>query len=98
MRPIDRGPLSKEENGIETKIKNYQSKRTDLTLALGQYSCYCYLKLPSAAAVEYIQPKSFNRDLEPERRNLLLSCPNRNSNKGSKAINMNENNQPSLLE
>lgn len=89
MRPIDRGPLPKENNGIEKKFKNYQSIRADLILALGQYCCYCNLKLPSALAVEHIQPKSLNRDLELEWTNLLLSCPNCNSHKGSKAININ---------
>ena len=80
MRPVDKG----EAPQVYAK---YEDAKVDLVARLGKYCSYCERRIPTNLAVEHIQPKSLNPELETSWRNLLLACGNCNSSKGSKSVN-----------
>lgn len=53
---------------------------------MGQYCAYCNHKLPASLAVEHVQPKALEPQLELEWGNFLLGCTNCNSIKGDKPV------------
>ena len=79
MRPVERGVT-------DEKFKEYQDAKGLLLDRLGQYCSYCERHFPGGLAVEHIQPKDSNPDLELEWSNFLLSCINCNSTKKDKTI------------
>lgn len=88
MRPIERGPIPLQDNGTRKSYKSYGSARRDLIDRMGQYCSYCNQKLPSSLAVEHVQPKSVEPQLELEWDNFLLGCTNCNSIKTDNPVNL----------
>ena len=81
MRPVERGTS-------EETFKEYQDAKGLLLDRLGQYCSYCERHFPGGLAVEHIQPKDTNPDLELKWSNFLLSCINCNSTKKNKTIDL----------
>jgi uncharacterized protein (TIGR02646 family) len=79
MRPVERGAAPKS-------YARYQDAIGDLEARLGIYCSYCERRLPVGLAVEHIRPKALNPELENEWGNFLLGCPNCNSVKGSREV------------
>lgn len=90
MRPIERGPAPRDENGTERIFANYKSARGALISCLGEYCSYCEMRLASSLAVEHVHPKDSNPELELIWTNFLLACANCNSTKGARAINLDD--------
>ncbi|MEA5467711.1 HNH endonuclease [Spirulina sp. 06S082] len=88
MRPILKGERPLDSEGNSKVFKQYQDARGDLIDRLGQYCSYCEMKIPTALAVEHIQPKKIYPELELEWNNFLLACPNCNSTKKDKDISL----------
>lgn len=86
MRPIERGPRPLGDDGEPKRYARYQQARGDLIARLGECCSYCEARLPASLAVEHVQPKSLNRELEVEWDNFLLGCTNCNSIKGDRGI------------
>jgi uncharacterized protein (TIGR02646 family) len=57
-----------------------------LQARLGDYCSYCERQIETNLAVEHIQPKSTNPDLETDWDNFLLGCVNCNSSKGDSPV------------
>jgi len=81
MRPVEKGESSQE-------FKKYQQARQPLEDALGRYCSYCERFLTDTIAVEHIEAKSINPELECEWDNFLLACANCNSTKGNKDVTL----------
>lgn len=86
MRPVERGPRPLGDDGQPKEYARYQLARGDLIARLGDYCSYCEARLPASLAVEHVQPKSLNPELEVEWDNFLLGCTNCNSIKGDQAV------------
>jgi hypothetical protein len=96
MRPIDRGEHPKNADGSLVDFPEYSYARPYLIAKLGEYCSYCEMHLDSALAVEHILPKDSNPLLEKSWNNFLLGCPNCNSTKSHKNININDYYWPHL--
>ncbi|WP_019500115.1 HNH endonuclease [Pseudanabaena sp. PCC 6802] len=90
MRPIERGNTPTDNAGSPRRFQEYQNARGDLIDRLGEYCSYCEMHLDASLAVEHVQPKSLNVDLELEWNNFLLGCSNCNSTKKDKSINLDD--------
>jgi uncharacterized protein (TIGR02646 family) len=90
MRPIDKGIIPKNESGNPIQLKIYQQSRGHLIERLGTYCSYCERFLGGNIAVEHIQPKSKNANLELDWDNFLLACKNCNSIKGDQSVVLDE--------
>lgn len=94
MRPVVRGPYPVDEAGNENSVTEYQQFRKPLIERIGTYCSYCEMKLDSSLAVEHVKPKKVNGIIQSNRLlnwdNLLLACPNCNSCKGNKDIDLAE--------
>lgn len=90
MRPVERGPRPVNEDGSPRFYSSYGSSRRDLIARMGQYCAYCNQKLPASLAVEHVQPKALEPQLELEWENFVLGCTNCNSIKSDKPVNLNE--------
>lgn len=90
MRPINRGIRPQQEDGSLIEFTAYQLARPELINRLGEYCSYCEMQLDASLAVEHVQPKSLNAELELEWDNFLLACTNCNSTKGDKEIELNQ--------
>ncbi len=88
MRPVERGPNPKDDNGHPVQYTEYSRARRDLIDQLGEYCSYCEVRLASSLAVEHIEPKTLNPQLELVWSNFLLACTNCNSTKGKKSITL----------
>lgn len=84
MRPVERGPCPKDETGGNRVFREYAYARPHLTNRMGDYCSFCEMLLSAALAVEHIQHKDGNPELECEWDNFLLACPSCNSTKGTK--------------
>lgn len=82
MRPVIRGEIPKNEDGSDYIPDKYQKYRGHLIERLGKYCSYCERPMSHSIAVEHIQPKSKNRELEVTWSNLLICCANCNPTKG----------------
>jgi len=88
MRPLEKGDKPIDKNGRSIEFRTYGEARGILIERIGQFCSYCNQKLPASLAVEHVQPKSVNPELELEWSNFLLSCTNCNSTKGDKPISL----------
>jgi hypothetical protein len=79
MRPVERGLAPKV-------YARYQDAIGDLEAKLVIYCSYCERRLPIGLAVEHIMPKVLHPELETEWTNFLLGCPNCNSVKGDREV------------
>lgn len=86
MRPVERGNIPLDKNGIAVKFKEYDDARDYLIERLGSYCSYCEMRIPTPA-VEHIQPKSLQSALELAWNNFLLACPSCNSVKLNTNVN-----------
>lgn len=86
MRPVNRGEWPKDEDGRNVRFREYAEARGELIERLGEYCSYCESLLNASLAVEHVQPKSLNPQLERDWSNFLLACTNCNSTKGDNAI------------
>lgn len=80
-------PVKKEQRPNIT-VKEYAEYRRHLTNNLGYYCSYCERRIEHNIGIEHIKPKSINKNLELNWRNLLLACVNCNSTKGNKPIDL----------
>jgi len=83
MRPITRGPA------LRSYMK-YSDAQPDLIKKLGRFCSYCERKIPSGVAVEHKRPKSKYPLEKLKWDNFLLSCPNCNSTKLDRKINLSD--------
>lgn len=90
MRPVERGDVPTNADGSKKSYTAYSQARGDLIERMGQYCSYCNQKLPASLAVEHVQPKSLNPELELSWENFLLGCTNCNSTKGSKPVDLDD--------
>ncbi len=96
MRPVIRGPWPKDKNGDKVQYKDYTNARRELISRIGECCSYCEMHLDSALAIEHVQPKKTSGELstivsrELDWNNFLLACPNCNSIKGSKDVDMDD--------
>lgn len=81
MRPVQRGP-----EPVEAPFGAYGEALKPLTDRLGRYCSYCERPVLVSLAVEHVQPKSLEEDLELEWTNFLLGCTNCNSTKSDKPV------------
>lgn len=84
MRPVERGPCPKDETGGKRVFPEYADARSHLINRMGDYCSFCEMQLSASQAVEHIQHKNGNPELEREWDNFLLACPSCNSTKGTK--------------
>lgn len=90
MRPIVKGSNPKHPDGTEIIFSEYARSRRYLIDRIGEYCSYCERKIEANLAVEHVQPKDPNPNLELEWSNFLLACTNCNSTKGKKVINLDD--------
>ena len=92
MRPVERGPIpiADPQTNQPKVYAAYGNARGDLIQRMGQYCSYCETRLNASLAVEHVQPKGINPDLELSWDNFLLGCTNCNSTKGSRQIILDE--------
>ena len=88
MRPIIRGDVPKNTQGEDKIYRNYGSARRDLIGRIGQYCCYCNMRLESGLAIEHVRPKKPVPELETTWSNFLLACTNCNSTKGDEDVDL----------
>lgn len=88
MRPVERGSRPSNPDGTPKTYSSYANARRDLIDRMGQYCAYCNHKLPASLAVEHVQPKALEPELELEWDNFLLGCTNCNSIKGDKPVEL----------
>ena len=86
MRPVERG--DDPSGGTWTTWKD--AGAVALAQRIGQYCSYCERYLPYSAAVEHVRPKKPNPALAGSWDNWLLACPNCNSIKGGKDLDVDE--------
>jgi uncharacterized protein (TIGR02646 family) len=86
MRPVERGALPNDDQGNPKTFTKYAQARRDLIDRMGEYCSYCEMHLDASLAIEHVQPKSLNPQLELDWGNFLLACTNCNSTKGNKAV------------
>lgn len=90
MRPINKGTIPLDMESKPIQLEFYQQSRGHLITRLGAYCSYCERYLGGNIAVEHIQPKSKNPQLELDWGNLLIACNNCNSIKGDKPVNLSD--------
>ena len=86
MRPVTRGDVPKDANGVAVVFKQYGDARDYLISRIGDFCSYCEVALHSGIDVEHVQPKKWHPDLETEWSNFLLACDYCNPVKGKKDI------------
>lgn len=86
MRPVERGKLPTDDQGNPKTFTKYAQARQDLIDRMGEFCSYCEMHLDASLAIEHVQPKSLNPNLELNWGNFLLACTNCNSTKGNKAV------------
>lgn len=92
MRPVIRGDVPTDSNGIAISFSDYAYARKDLIARLGEYCSYCEMQLDASLAVEHVKPKqprgaqTVDLALALDWYNFLLACTNCNSTKGDKPI------------
>ena len=79
MRPVDKG-------APPAVYVRYQDAIGDLRNRLGDYCSYCERQIGTHLAVEHIQPRDSNLELQNSWANFLLSCVHCNSSKGKKPV------------
>ncbi len=82
MRPVNKDLEPLNADGTVVSFPEYTRSRRCLIDAIGKYCSYCERLIPASLAVEHIQPKTHNANLELVWSNLLLACTNCNSTKG----------------
>lgn len=88
MRPVNRGNIPKQEDGVTDKVyTSYKQAKDDLRNILGSFCSYCEMNIDNQPDIEHVSPKSKNTELENEWDNFLLACKSCNTIKN----NNNEN-------
>lgn len=88
MRPVSKGSCPKNKEGEEIKFSKYTRSRRYLIDRIGEYCSYCERKIEVNLAVEHVQPKATNKELELSWDNFLLGCTNCNSTKGATEVDL----------
>jgi len=84
MRPIERGDVPTDKSGQPKQYQQYEQAKPDLVSRLGKYCSYCERRISTHLAVEHIQSKEYQPQLERSWENFLLACTSCNSIKGTK--------------
>jgi uncharacterized protein (TIGR02646 family) len=84
MRPVERGDVPTDAKGHPKQYKQYDQAQPDLVVRLGEYCSYCERSIKANLAVEHIQSKDYQPQLELSWHNFLLACANCNSTKSTK--------------
>jgi uncharacterized protein (TIGR02646 family) len=75
MRPVNRGNIPKQEDGVSDKVyTSYKQAKDDLRDRLGSFCSYCEMNIDNQPDIEHVSPKSKNPELENEWNNFLLAC------------------------
>lgn len=74
MRPVNRGLISKNEDGTDKIYTSYGQAKDDLRERLSSFCSYCEMNIDNQPDVEYVSPKSKNLNLVNEWSNFLLGC------------------------
>lgn len=82
MRPVERGAVPRDEQGVAKVFARYEDARPDLLDRLGSFCSYCEMRIENAPNVEHISPKSRDAGRERDWDNLLLACNHCNATKG----------------
>ena len=83
MRPIERGEVPTDTKCQPKQYRRYDQAKPDLIKRMGEYCSFCERFIPTSLAVEHIQSKHYQPQLERSWDNFLLGCSNCNSTKGS---------------
>ncbi|MEN8221244.1 MAG: HNH endonuclease [Pseudomonadota bacterium] len=86
MRPVKRGDVPTDANGQSKRYSQYDQAQPDLISRLGEYCSYCERPIKTNLAVEHIQSKDYQPQLELSWDNFLLACTNCNSTKSTKVL------------
>jgi len=73
MRPIDKGDIPTDK-GQPKAVSHYTHWRKDLVDRIGEYCCYCELKLNESLQVEHVVAQKIDDTLALDWYNLLLAC------------------------
>lgn len=84
MRPVERGDVPTDAKGQSKRYSQYDQAQPDLISRLGEYCSYCERPIKTNLAVEHIQSKDSQPQLELSWDNFLLGCTNCNSTKSTK--------------
>ena len=60
MRPVHRGNVPTDDNGIDIEFNDYKKARDPLIHRIGDYCSYCEVALHDQVDVEHVLPKSIN--------------------------------------
>ena len=74
MRPVNRGLISKNEDGTDKVYTSYKQAKDDLKNALGNYCSYCEMGIENQVDIEHVIPKNHDSSLENDWNNFLLAC------------------------
>lgn len=83
MRPVERGGVPRDDQGVAKVFAAYGDARDDLLARLGSFCSYCEMRIENAPNVEHVSPKSRDAERERDWNNLLLACNHCNPTKGS---------------
>ncbi|WP_069471228.1 HNH endonuclease [Candidatus Marithrix sp. Canyon 246] len=84
MRPVERGDIPTDAKGQSKQYNQYNQAQPDLISRIGEYCSYCERPIKTNLAVEHIQSKNSQPQLELSWNNFLLACTNCNSTKSTK--------------
>jgi hypothetical protein len=90
MRPVTRGDVPKDANGVAIKFATYGKARDYLIGRIGDYCSYCEIALHSGIQVEHVQPKKWHEGLKTTWTNFLFACESCNKVKGQQDVILDE--------
>ena len=74
MRPINKGNIPTNKDGVDKEYTSYRQAKDDLRDRLGSFCSYCEMNIDNQPDIEHISPKSKNSELENDWENFLLAC------------------------
>jgi len=74
MRPINKGNIPTNKDGVDKEYTSYRQAKDDLRDRLGSFCSYCEMNIDNQPDIEHISPKSKNPELENDWENFLLAC------------------------
>lgn len=74
MRPINRGNIPTDVDGLPKIVSNYRNWRSDLITRIGFYCSYCNIPLKDSPQVEHVIAQDIDDTKEHDWDNMLLGC------------------------